>query len=631
MTRITLIVGLILLTSLAVIGQGRDYQVGFKIIHTYDSSRTYKPNTSISDKLHFRPIDIDLWYPSDITPSDTTASFADLVYLLEKRSNFYDDTKRHDGLTDELLQYICAGLNCTDYNILRRVQTKSFVNAKPIERQFPLIIYFSGFNGMSYENYTLFESLTKAGFVVASVSSIGRYPGNMTMEPQDVFEQIRDAEFIIGHLTKSNMVSRDIGLVGYSWGGLAAAIMAMNEPSRIKAIVSLDGSEQFTYVDNEEDENLNRIRAADFFKPKKIKASFLYLDSDFLENDDLPDSVYNITDYILSGKDYLKIDHSTHEDFSSLSIVSKEDQSKSKHSIIQKLTIDYLLDKLKEEDVFYRNIPIEGITKKFSHPTAKIDTRLSNKKRLRGVVRDRKSNLPLPFVNIGILNKDLGTTSNIKGEFELSLLESNANDTLRVSMIGYEPVVIYLKDLFKKQKLTVNIQLNEKTDELKEVVITDKKLTTKILGNMTDSKFFGVRFPSGDFGSEIVVKLKIKDAPTYLETFSFNISYNEGDTATFRVNVYGIENGIPGKNILNDNVLVKISGQTGKIDVDLSKYNLIVNDDFFIGLEWVEGKSCSGIVFSSGLVNKVTYYRKASQGRLKKSPMGVGFTVTAKY
>ena len=195
MTRIILIVGLILLTSLAVIGQGRDYQVGFKIIHTYDSSRTYKPNTSISDKLHFRPIDIDLWYPSEITPSDTTASFTDLVYLLEQRSNFYDDTKRHDGLTDELLQYICAGLNCTDYNILRRVQTKSFVNAKPIERQFPLIVYFSGFNGMSYENYALFESLTKKGFVVASVSSIGRYPGNMTMEPKDVYEQIRDAEF----------------------------------------------------------------------------------------------------------------------------------------------------------------------------------------------------------------------------------------------------------------------------------------------------------------------------------------------------------------------------------------------------------------------------------------------------
>jgi hypothetical protein len=253
------------------------------------------------------------------------------------------------------------------------------------------------------------------------------------------------------------------------------------------------------------------------------------------------------------------------------------------------------------------------------------------KNTLTGAIKDRKLNLPLPYVNIGILNKDVGTTSDTKGEFELPLLESNVNDTLRISMVGYEPAVIYLKDVFKKQKLTLNVRLQERTDELREIVITDKKLTKRVLGNKTESKFFGGRFASGDLGSEIVIKIKIKDAPTYLDTFSFNISYNEGDTSTFRVNIYEIKNGLPDKNVLADNILVKISGQTGKIDVDLSRYNAIVNGDFFIGLEWVEGKSNSGVVFSSGFVNKGTYYRKASQGRWKKFPMGVGFNVTAKY
>jgi hypothetical protein len=198
-------------------------------------------------------------------------------------------------------------------------------------------------------------------------------------------------------------------------------------------------------------------------------------------------------------------------------------------------------------------------------------------------------------------------------------------------MVGYEPAVIYLKDVFKKQKLTLNVRLQERTDELREVVVTDKKLTKRVLGNKTESKFFGGRFASGDLGSEIVIKIKIKGAPTYLDTFSFNISYNEGDTSTFRVNIYEIKNGLPDKNVLADNILVRISGQTGKIDVDLSRYNAIVNGDFFIGLEWVEGKSNSGVVFSSGFVNKGTFYRKASQGRWKKFPMGVGFNVTAKY
>ena len=630
MKKLLLTSGLILFTVLAVIGQVLDHQVGFKVISTYDSSRTYKPNTNISDKLHYRPIDIDLWYPADITPSDTTASFADLVYLLEKRSNLYDDTKSYHGLTDELLQYICAGLNCTDYKNLKKVNTKSYVNAKRTEGEFPVIIYLAGFNGMSYENYQLFESLVKKGFVVASVSSIGRFPGNMTMELDDIFEQIKDGQFIISYLTKRNLASRDIGLIGYSWGGLAATIMAMNEPNKIKAIVSLDGSEQFTYWDEEENEKLNRIREADFFKPETIKAPFLYLDSDISRWEDLPDSVFNITDKLLGDKNYLKIDNSTHEDFSSLSIVSGDYQGEPKYSVIQKLTINYLMEKLKGENIFYKNIPSEGVTAVFT-AHKKIGSEPTAKNKLRGIIRDRKSNLPLPYVNIGILSKDVGTTTNSKGEFELPLMETNTNDTLRASMVGYEPVVIYLKDVFAKQKSVLNIRLRERTDELKEIIISDKKLTTKILGNKTDSKFFGGKFASGDLGSEIVIRIRIKDTPTYLDTFSFNISYNEGDTATFRVNVYEIEGGLPGKNVLTDNIIAKINGETGKINIDLSKYNTTVTDDFFIGLEWVEGKSNSGIVFSSGFANKGTYYRKASQGRWKKYPMGVGFNVTAKY
>jgi pimeloyl-ACP methyl ester carboxylesterase len=618
-----------LLASFVAPAQEQYHQVGFKVISTYDSSRTYKANTTVSDELHYRPIDIDLWYPAEIASSDTTASFIDLLYLLEQRSSFYDDTRNYDGLTDEMLQYICAASNCNNSDHLKTVKTKSYVNAKRIEQPFPLIIYFSGFNGMSYENHMLFEALATNGFVVASVSSIGRYPGNMTMDVEDLFEQIEDAKFIVRHLTKMNVASPNIGLVGYSWGGLAAAIMSMTEPG-IKAVVSLDGSEQFNYVEEEENEKLNRIRQAVFFNPQAIRSSFLYLDSDIAELDNAADSIYNITDHIAGDKSYLKINHSTHEDFSSLSIVSREDPSETKYSKIERLTIDYLLDKIKEEKAFYQTIPSEGITKYFSNPTLMVDSETSGKRTLKGFVTDSKSNRPLRYANIGILNKDAGTISGAKGEFELPLLESNSNDTLRISMVGYEPRVIYLKDALKKQNPRLNISLIEKTNELKEVVITEKKLTKKVLGNKTDSKFFGAKFASGDLGSEIAIKIKIKNTPTYLDTFNFNISYNDEDTATFRVNMYNIKNGLPGKNILTDNILVKIRGQIGKIDIDLSKYTVQINEDFFIGLEWIEGKNISGIVFSAGFLNNRTYYRKASQGRWKKYPMGVGFTVVAK-
>ncbi len=335
-------------------------------------------------------------------------------------------------------------------------------------------------------------------------------------------------------------------------------------------------------------------------------------------------------DFIAGDKCYLKINNSTHEDFSSLSVLPEKNRDGAKFYVIQELTINYLLDKLKGTEVFYENIPAEGITKQFSQPTF-IGSETTDEKVLSGRIRDKKSNLPLPFVNIGILNKDRGTTSNTKGEFDLSLSESDLNDTLKISMVGYEPKEIYLKDIFNKQKQILNIQLQEKANELKEVVIVDKKLTTKVLGNKTDSKFFGGKFASGDLGSEIAIRIKIKDTPTHLDTFGFNISYNTGDTASFRVNIYDVKNGLPDKNILTENIMLRINGQTGKIEIDLSKYNVVVKDDFFISLEWIEGKNNSGIVFSAGFANKGTYYRKASQGRWKKYPMGVGFNVTAKY
>jgi len=621
---------LIFINSFTAPVHAQPYPAGFKTISTYDSSRTYKPNSPLSDKLHFRPVDIDLWYPAEIVSSDTTASFSDLVYLLEKRSNFYDDTRRYDGLTGELLQYICAGLNCKDYTTLKKVKTNSYVNPKPLAQPFPLVIYLAGFNGMSYENYRLFETLAKNGFIVASVSSIGAYPGNMTMDSLGVYEQINDARFIIDHLTKNHALSNDIGLIGYSWGGLASAIMAMTEPGKIKAVVSLDGSEQFTYGDPEEDAKLTRIREANFFKPQAIRASFLYLDSDIAERDDSPDSIYNIADRVLGDKYYLKIKHSKHEDFSSLSVVASEDQIPSAYDTIQALTVNYLLEKLKGRDIFYKNIPTEGVTNHFSQPLLAKGAKAVDKMLLKGIILDHNTNLPLPYVNIGILNKDKGTASNLKGEFQLPLLDSNVHDTLRISMIGYEPREIYLKNVFQTQK-HLSIRLRQKTIELNEIGIIDKKLVTKVLGNKTESKFFGGKFASGDLGSELAIRIRIKNIPTYLENFSFNISYNTADTATFRVNIYDIRNGLPYKNILTRDIIARVNNRTGRIDINLSDYNIMVNDDFFIGLQWLEGRHSSEVVFSAGFVNKGTYYRKASQARWKKYPMGVGFNVTVKY
>lgn len=609
--------------------QTPEFNAGFRILPLYDSARGYKPLSSPSDTLYYRPIHADIWYPAKKSPEDSAVFFHDLVQLLESRSKFFDDMNDYQGISDELLQYLCASSECTDYNTLKAIATESHAEAEPWDGPFPLVIYFAGLNGMSYENYLLFESLAKKGFMVAAISSIGRYPGNMTLDIEDLMEQVNDARFILKYLTRRNLVSDRIGLIGYSWGGLAATLWAMIEPTLFQAVVSLDGSEQFGYYGREDDKKLHAIRKSEVFKPGSIQASYLHLDGDFREEDIIPDSMYYINNFLTGDQTYLRVINSAHEDFSSFSLYNNE--SKSRYELIQKLAVNYLYDKLNSTNMFYKNIPGHDkiSSQVFSSASNNTD---KNQKLLRGTVRDEKTNTVLPYVNIGILNKDIGTTTDSRGVFELRLSDSNQDDKLKISMVGYESKEIDVNDLLKHITSRTTFHLQEKASELREVVVVGKKLKSKTLGNKTESKFFGGKFASDDLGSECVIKINVKQSPVYLGKFQFNISYNAEDTATFRLNLYTVKDGLPFENMLADNIIVKIGkNQTGKIETDLSKYNIVAQEDFFIGIEWIEGSTNSGIVFSAGFVNKGTYYRRASQGRWRKYPMGVGFNVSVKY
>ena len=56
-----------------------------------------------------------------------------------------------------------------------------------------------------------------------------------------------------------------------------------------------------------------------------------------------------------------------------------------------------------------------------------------------GQVLDAATKEPLPYVNIGLINKNIGTVSDDYGYFELGVnAQLNAQDTLLFSMIGFE-------------------------------------------------------------------------------------------------------------------------------------------------------------------------------------------------
>lgn len=250
-----------------------------------------------------------------------------------------------------------------------------------------------------------------------------------------------------------------------------------------------------------------------------------------------------------------------------------------------------------------------------------------------GSIQNARTKEAIPYVNIGIVSKGIGTVSGIDGQFSIPLHDSIDDQTLKFSCIGYKSLVIRVKD-FKKAHLnkTATLFLEENVFTLGQVVVKPKIFKTKVLGNSNHSRSVIAGFMSNDLGSELGTIMKIKRSPTFIEDVNFNIGRNLLDSVKFRVNIYSMKDGQPDSILLKEPIYITTKLEHGKLSIDMKKYNLWVNTDFFVSLEWIEDYGQNKLYFSAGLMDSNSMYRKTSQDRWHKaSPVGIGFNSTVTY
>ncbi|MFI1770857.1 carboxypeptidase-like regulatory domain-containing protein [Thalassobellus citreus] len=90
-----------------------------------------------------------------------------------------------------------------------------------------------------------------------------------------------------------------------------------------------------------------------------------------------------------------------------------------------------------------------------------------------GVIINSSTDKPLESVNIVNLNQVIGTTTNNKGEFEIS---AKANDTLHFSYLGFKSIKVRVTNDWLKFGSS-KIELTELALALEEVVVSQLKLT----------------------------------------------------------------------------------------------------------------------------------------------------------
>src|SRR5262249_7096193 len=154
---------------------------------------------------YFRPVEIDCWYPAT-TSSTATMRFGEFLHLFQDRANRFQHDTVYSSLAAEMAQYLSVGLHLRDSTQLSGSSTHTYYNAPRSAKPAPIILYFCAYNGMCYENIALFESLAARGYIVASITSVGRYPGNMTTDPADLLEQTTDAGFALGYFRRSGWI-----------------------------------------------------------------------------------------------------------------------------------------------------------------------------------------------------------------------------------------------------------------------------------------------------------------------------------------------------------------------------------------------------------------------------------------
>lgn len=228
----------------------------------------------------------------------------------------------------------------------------------------------------------------------------------------------------------------------------------------------------------------------------------------------------------------------------------------------------------------------------------------------KGQILDSQTGEPLPYVNIGVFGKGIGTVSDEEGLFHLSIDKKrlSPSDVVQFSAMGYKTLKKKVADLQLVYNEYPKIVMQTESVVLKEVVVTNRGAfeISDIVGYQNyGEKTFGYWKDNIALGGELATKIKVKKGIRRLNTMFFEVFANPSDSVLVRVNIYemGKSRSTVGNNLnrSNKNILYTILPNTRLAVVDLTPYDIFVKDDFLVSLELLKvyGDKPIGLVIAA--------------------------------
>lgn len=121
---------------------------------------------------------------------------------------------------------------------------------------------------------------------------------------------------------------------------------------------------------------------------------------------------------------------------------------------------------------------------------------------LKGIVTDKNNN-PIEAVNVSVIGKQMGSSTNEKGEYQLNL-KANRSFIISFTFIGYEPIKIRIPMLKMGQDYVLNQQMIKQSFIKDEIIIQDKQSRKKTLTRIKPKH--AAIIPSSAGGVEALLK-----------------------------------------------------------------------------------------------------------------------------
>ncbi|TXK36886.1 carboxypeptidase-like regulatory domain-containing protein [Pontibacter qinzhouensis] len=247
---------------------------------------------------------------------------------------------------------------------------------------------------------------------------------------------------------------------------------------------------------------------------------------------------------------------------------------------------------------------------------------------LTGTVLDKTTGQPIPYASVVIATTDKQVQTNSSGKFSLQLGAGAENGSLRVSSVGYKSQAFAIADLVQQQRqgsLTLYLLPKQETLNEVEVKARNKKWKARKVGYHIDegTTFHHELYPADTIpadrtGPEIGNRIILKKQPALVQSVSFGLTGSGVAKVEVGIKLYSLKDNLPHQNLLPESVVVAVPPHhTGWISVNLEKYNLTVQEDVVLVLEWLtetnklSNNSLMG--FSTMPKDQVTYYRETQQ------------------